>query len=511
MGGIDVVLWGPATAESERTIRAFGQNVSQWLEAVLWTTPQMAIGQPDVTKLEAPTRSALLARVLEEGRAECLALVDLARSPVLPRRDGLAAMVLALDRDPRAALVYSDYTEVGASGSAPRRVLSYHPGRVRDDFDLGAVVLLSKERLIKAGGVCSDLRVGDLYDLRLRLSECFDVVRMAGPRDGHPYSCASPRSHDVFAYLLDDPEAQLEAERVCTEHLKRTGAYLAPAQNLRPRPHAVDEAHKELLASVIIPVYRRPEFIGMAVESVLLQTVSDVEVIVVVNGGDADPTIDKVRDYMPGGSRYRQGPPWVRLIVTDVNNIGFCLNLGLRESKGRYYVQLDSDDVLKPEAVEGLTSALAADKCAGVAVGSYEIWEMDDQGRHRRSDLPVVTHDEWTPENGRNNLLRVNGAGAPRAAPVELLKHTGWFGVGEGPGAANYGEDYDMILRLSESYRVVRLYEPLYEVTRHAGGTDHAVTRETVDEQNDAKDWFRLQAIRRRQAINAEACPASCS
>ena len=68
-----------------------------------------------------------------------------------------------------------------------------------------------------------------------------------------------------------------------------------------------------------------------------------------------------------------------------------------------------------------------------------------------------------------------------------------------------------MILRLSEFYRVVRHYEPLYEVTRHAGGTDHAVTRDTVDDQNEAKDWFRLQAIRRRQAINAQERPQPCS
>jgi hypothetical protein len=510
MGSIDIVFWGPQAAESERTVRAFRHNVSPWLESVLWTTPDLAAGQPVPRTVEAVTRSELLAKVLEEGQGECLALVDLSRSPVLPARDGLAAMALALERDPSAALVYSDYLETGSSGQVPRRVLPYHAGRVRDDFDLGAVVLLSREKLQRVGGASADLRFADLYDLRLRLSERFGIVRMAAPRDGYPYSCASTAPHDVFAYLLDREDVQLEAERVCTEHLKRIDAYLAPAQSLRPRPRVVEEVPKGLLASVIVPVNHRPEFISMAVESVLAQTVRDVEVVAVVNGGERDPTAEEVRKYMPGGSLYREGPPWVSVIVTDVNNIGFCLNLGLRASRGRYYVQLDSDDTLKPNAVEALTSALAADKCAGIAIGSYEVWELSDRGRFRRDDLPVVTHAEWTPENGRNNLLRVNGAGAPRAAPVELLKQAGWFGVGEGPGAANYGEDYDMILRLSESYRVVRLYEPLYEVTRHAGGTDHAVSRETVDQQNEAKDWFRYQAIRRRQSINAAEGSSPC-
>lgn len=510
MGSIDIVFWGPQTAESESTIRAFQENVSPWLESRLWATPQLALGQSGATELQAATRSALLGKVLEEGQGECLALIDLSRSPVLPTRDGLAAMALALERDRSAALVYSDYLEAGPAGHVPRRVLPYHAGRVRDDFDLGAVMVLSREKLRDVGGPLPDLSFADLYDLRLRFSERFGIVRMAGPRDGYPYACSSAAPHDVFAYLLDNPDAQLEAERVCTEHLKQIGAYLAPAQNLRPRPRVAEEVPKELLASVVIPVNRRPEFISIAIESVLAQTVRDVEVIVVVNGGESDPTAEKVRTHMPGGPRYRKGPPWVRLVVTDVNNIGFCLNLGLRTSRGRYYVQLDSDDTLKPNAVEALTSALAADRCAGMAIGAYEVWEMSDRGRYRRDDLPVVTHAEWTPENGRNNLLRINGAGAPRAAPVELLKHAGWFGVGEGPGAANYGEDYDMILRLSESYRVVRWYESLYEVTRHAGGTDHAASRETVDQQNEAKDWFRYQAIRRRQGINAAERSSAC-
>jgi hypothetical protein len=507
---LDIVFWGSRTAESERTIGAFRDNVSPWLDSTLWGTPGLAGEGPGFTAIEAATRSALLARVSEEGNGECLAVVDLARSPVLPRRDGLAAMLSALQRDPSAALVYSDYLEAGPSGDIPRRVLPYHAGRLRDDLDLGAVLLLSRKKLQGVGGPSADLRFADLYDLRLRLSERFGVVRMAAPRDGYPYSCAAVAPHDVFAYLLDNPSAQVEAERALTEHLKQIDAYLAPAQNLRPREASVEEASKALRASVIVPVNRRPEFIGTAVESVLAQTRRDIEMIVVVNGGETDPTADEVRKYMPGGSRYIEGPPWVRLIVTDVNNIGFCLNLGLRASEGRYYVQLDSDDTLKPTAVEALTSALAADSCAGMVIGSYEVWQMDERGRYRRDDLPVVTHAEWTPENGRNNLLRINGAGAPRAAPVELLKHVGWFGVGEGPGAANYGEDYDMILRLSESYRIVRLYEPLYEVTRHAGGTDHAVSRETVDQQNETKDWFRFQAITRRQGINAAEGVSAC-
>jgi hypothetical protein len=507
----DVVFWGDASDGAKRTVEAFSQNVSPCLEAALWCPAGLASAYPNAVEVRAPSRALMLARVMEQGHGECLALVDLSRSPVIPARDGLAAMALALQRDGQAGLLYADHVEHGDRGPLPRRLLPYHRGRVRDDLDIGAVVMLDRAKVEEIGGPSPDLRFADLYDLRLRLSERFSIQRMAAADGGYPYSCVSLGPHEVFAYLLDDRATQLEAERVLTGHLKRIGAYLAPGQNIRPRPPELDNLPKELRASVIIPVNRRPGFTATAVESVLAQTVPDVEVIVVVNGGEDDPTAAEVRKYMPDGARHRKSSPRVRLIVTDVNNIGFCLNLGLQAAGGRYYVQLDSDDRFKPHAVAALTEALEADRCAGMAIGSYEVWEMEANRRGRREDLPVVTHEEWTPENGRNNLLRINGAGAPRAAPVELLKRAGWFGVGDCPGTANYGEDYDMILRLSECHRILRLYEPLYEVTRHAGGTDHAVSRDAVDQQNETKDWFRLQAIRRRQAINERDGVSPCS
>ena len=51
-----------------------------------------------------------------------------------------------------------------------------------------------------------------------------------------------------------------------------------------------------------------------------------------------------------------------------------------------------------------------------MVIGSYEVRQLNELTKtlERMTRIPVVTHDEWTEENGRNNLLRINGAGAPR-------------------------------------------------------------------------------------------------
>jgi glycosyltransferase involved in cell wall biosynthesis len=410
-------------------------------------------------------------------------------------------MLFAFERNEDAGLVYADYTQVGDE-EREVHLLKHHVGRVRDNQDTGRAWMI---RVEAAGRPPFDpaLQFHELYDLRLRIAEAHQLVHVANRYAGSLYHVrAAAKGHNVFDYLLASKESQLEAERVVTEHLKRIGAYLAPGQGYRPRPASGDA---KLKASVVIPVNNRPDFIGIAIESVLEQTVPEVEVIVVINGGPDDPTAAAVQRYQPGGDRFRENVPAVRLIVLDVNNIGLCLNSGIAAAEGAVYVQLDSDDRLKPDAVEKVLTALEGDPHAGIVIGSYEVWQQEADGRRfRREEIPVVTHDEWTEENGRNNLLRINGAGAPRCIPVEVVKEMGWFSINDEPFSRNYGEDYDMVLRISERYRVGRIWEPIYEVVRHAGGTDHSIDFQTIDRNDEAKDWMRREAIMRRQALLRE-------
>jgi len=450
-------------------------------------------------------------RAVQAATGEYLLLVNDVQSLPIFRLSTLDSLVLTAKRHDRLGLIYSDYSLINTDGTQQDiHLLDYHAGRLRDNMDLGVLWFCPRSAFHNAGGLDERYNAAHFYDLRLKLAEQFKIVHVAAARNGYLYLIrAAAKSHNVFDYLLSGREMQLEMEDALTQHLKRIGAYLPPGTNYHRVQYTAEENRQfeQCIASVVIPVFNRKEFIGNAIESVQAQTVSNVEVIVVVNGGPDDPTIDGVKPYLPGGDKYDPDKPPVTLVVEDINNIGYCLNRGIQQARGKYYVQLDSDDRLKSNAVEKLVEVFDSDEHIGMVIGSYEVWKKDEATGEisRMEDIPVVTHDEWTEENGRNNLLRVNGAGAPRAAHIKVIKELGWFGMNDSDHCRNYGEDYDLVLRVSERYRIGRVWEPIYEVIRHAGGTDHAIDQLTIDRNDNAKDHIRLEAIRRRQQINRQS------
>ncbi|MHC4089990.1 MAG: glycosyltransferase family 2 protein [Planctomycetota bacterium] len=434
------------------------------------------------------------------------------QAPVVLRRSAVQTMVMAAARHEPVGMVYADYEVIDSAGCGKEiHLLDWHEGRLRDSTDFGRAILYSTDALRELGAAFNEkYTAADVYDLRLRIAEKYRPVHVASRFAGALYTVAAPpQGHNVFEYLLAEREAQREMEEALTEHLRRTGAYLAPGRNVRRVEYEADQERgfADCIASVVIPVNNRPEFIGQAIESVRRQTVPNVEVIVVVNGGDQDPTAEAVRRYMSGGDCHDPQAPQIRLIVLDVNNIGLCLNTGIAAARGKYYVQLDSDDRLQPDAVEKLLEVFDSDPTVGMVIGSYEVWQLDEKTSQvvRHDEIPVVTHDEWTVDNGRNNLLRINGAGAPRAAHIKVIREVGWFGVNDDPSCRNYGEDYDLVLRISERYAIGRVWEPIYEVIRHSGGTDHSIDQATIARNDEAKDRMRLEALRRRRLINQAA------
>jgi len=430
--------------------------------------------------------------------------IDNRHKPVSLKMAALSGFLMAAKRNADAAMFYADYDLIDNKTKNEIKLLFHHSGRVRDNQDYGLVYLLRKTALMKQGMFDEKIEYNSWYDMRLKLSENYKLIRIANKYSGSFYTVfAEGEQSNVFDYLLASKDVQLEAEKVLTNHLKRINAYLKPGSLISVNNTVLD--NYKLDASVIIPVGFRPEFIGIAIESIQNQTRENIEAIIMVNGGEEDPTAVEVRKYMLGGEYYDAAKPEIRLLIIDINSIGLCLNMGANIARGKYYVQLDSDDRLKPDAVEKIVDVFESDDKIGMVIGSYEVWEKKEDGTMTRMDeIPVVTHDEWTDDNGRNNLLRINGAGAPRSIPIRIIKEMGYFSINDDAYARNYGEDYEMVNKIAEYYKIGRVYDPIYDVVRHSGGTDHAISQDLVDRNDEAKDDMRKEAIARRIEFNSK-------
>ena len=385
-----------------------------------------------------------------------------------------------------AGMVYSDYFEKKSEKLSPHPLIDYQEGSLRDDFNFGSVILYGAEAFRKA---CSSMKeeysYAGLYDLRLRVSRSCPVVHIPEMLYTEVETDTRRSGEKMFDYV--DPrnrEVQIEMERACTVHLKEVGALLGP----QFREIAFDDESFENDASVIIPVRNRVKTIGDAIRSVLSQKSPYSFNLIIVDNHSTDGTTDVIRSFS-GDSRV------VHIIPErDDLGIGGCWNEALfSERCGKFAIQLDSDDLYIDESVvTRIIDAFYEQQCAMV-VGSYRMVNFE------LKDIPpgLIDHREWTPDNGRNNALRINGLGAPRAFYTPVLRTIKVPNV-------SYGEDYAVGLTISRYYRIGRIYKPLYLCRRWDENSDALLDVGRMNAHNLYKDRIRtLELLARRRMISS--------
>ncbi|MDL2230537.1 glycosyltransferase family 2 protein [Alistipes sp. OttesenSCG-928-L06] len=390
-------------------------------------------------------------------------------------------------RDTGAALVYTDFHDTDGQNRKPHPTIAYQPGSLRDDFDFGPAVLYRTDRLQEAlREMDTEYRFAALYDLRLRLSREGLIFRL--PEFLYTAAETDTRHSGEKQFDYVDPRnraVQIEMEQACTAHLRAVGGWLAPQ---RPDT-SVGEGDFACECSVIIPVRDRAKTIGDAVRSALAQQTEKPFNVIVVDNHSTDGTTEILRDIAASDSRLVHLIPESRSL-----GIGGCWNAAVQSPHcGRFAVQLDSDDLyIDSTVLQRVIDTFYTEKCAMV-IGSYE---MVDFGLNA---LPPgrIDHREWTPENGPNNALRINGLGAPRAFYTPVLREILLPNT-------SYGEDYAVGLAISRRWRIGRIYDALYLCRRWEGNSDAALSIEKVNANNLYKDSLRTIELLARQQMNAD-------
>ena len=219
------------------------------------------------------------------------------------------------------------------------------------------------------------------------------------------------------------------------------------------------------LVSIVIPTHNRWPMVGEAVESVLAQTASRYELIV-VDDGSTDETPRRLRDY---GAR-------ITVLAQSCRGVAAARNLGVRHASGSYLAFLDSDDLWHPRKLLRQLGFMEGNPAVEICQ-TEEIWirngvRVNPRNKHRKPSGDIF--------RASLDLCLVS----PSAVMMrrELFERAGGFDE-----SLPVCEDYDLWLRIARDTEIPLVPEAL--VTRRGGHADQ-LSRSTW-----GLDRFRITAI----------------
>ena len=220
-----------------------------------------------------------------------------------------------------------------------------------------------------------------------------------------------------------------------------------------------------MLVSVIVPTYNRWPMVGEAVESVLAQTVSDYELIV-VDDGSTDETRSRLRGF---GAR-------LTVLTRSRGGVAAARNLGANRSSGRYLAFLDSDDLWRPRKLERQLHFMERRPRVCICQ-TEEIWirngvRVNPRNRHRKPS---------------GDIFRASLELCLVSPSAVMLRRDFFERVGGFDESLPVCEDYDLWLRIAKDTEVPLIPEAL--VTKRGGHADQ-LSRSTW-----GLDRFRVQSI----------------
>ncbi|MDD5712915.1 MAG: glycosyltransferase [Smithellaceae bacterium] len=231
---------------------------------------------------------------------------------------------------------------------------------------------------------------------------------------------------------------------------------------IRNNPHIQVVSHP--LVSVVMPVYNRVNFLADSIESILGQTYSHFEFII-VDDGSTDGSRDIIAAYAKQDKR-------VRIIFNNQPDYTGAMNDGVRIAEGQWIARMESDDIALPER---LAMSLVWADHRGLDVCGGQVETFGAEG-------PIL----WFPEDHktieREFLFR-----CPMLHPTIIVRSTI---LKDNLYAANcVFDDYELFSRLVTHYRLGNTPQVLLRYRRHGGQA--SVIRRTEIQQDLQKYRFR--------------------
>lgn len=225
--------------------------------------------------------------------------------------------------------------------------------------------------------------------------------------------------------------------------------------------------------SVLMPAFNAEKYIRTAVESILNQTFSDFEFLI-IDDGSVDSTWEIIKVYAQKDSRIK--------LLRNQSNLGICetLNRGLRFAKGKYLARMDADDWSFPERLELQIAFMEANPKVVICGGNIKVCD---------ENLKLLNKREYPQRDNqiRASIFRLNPFAHPTVMfRTEAVKKAG----GYNPKLADV-EDYDLYFRLGKFGQFANLSQTLLKLRTHPS----SISSRTISRQTRLNLYIRLKAV----------------
>ncbi len=240
------------------------------------------------------------------------------------------------------------------------------------------------------------------------------------------------------------------------------------------------------LISVIVPVYNTQNFIGECIESILAQTVSSFELILIDDG-----SIDDSSKICDG---YQQKDSRVRVIHKKNEGPSAARNEGLEKAKGKYICFIDSDDSVRKDFLEKLYKVITADK-ADMALCDIQA------SRLAKADISGETHITMTSRQAKRWLYDLRSREyVLMVSPCNKLFLAELFEELRFPVGKDHEDDFIIGPLLSKCRLISYISEKLYDYRDNTSGFTADANRMNIKHL----DGVDALAQRVSQAIDEE-------
>lgn len=207
-------------------------------------------------------------------------------------------------------------------------------------------------------------------------------------------------------------------------------------------------------------VYNGAEFVDAAVRSILAQSYTDFEFVIVDDG-----STDRTREIIGSFQDER-----IRLVNAQHEGLTAALNRGVLVSRGVLIARMDADDVALSDRFAIQVAYLEANPKIGVVCSDVSI--IDGNG----IVLSCHSMGRWDTDTLRASLL-FRKAAKPIIHPSVMMRREVWDSLG-GYRKFDYAEDFDLWLRACDRFEFAHIPEPLLLYRIHPGGV--TVTKQAV-------------------------------